>query len=385
MEIEGMKKLFLIGMLGAMAFAGYAQTGYPLATRQGNQPRTLGTGFNFRYAAGRSTPCVVHINALFPQQMSAADRTMLSQLFGEKFFREYLQPLDSQLNVREASSSGVIVSSNGFIVTNYHAVAGARIINVTLADQRTFVADLVGQDSISDVALLRVKEFGLPYIEFGDSDSTWVGDWVLAVGNPLDLSSTVTAGIISAKTRALGMGFAGHGLDCYLQTDAVANPGNSGGALVDVEGRLVGIVSAIETPNGLFAGYSFAIPSNIIKRVVNDLYRYKEVRWASLGVTVRNISTVAWREAGSPRVAGVCIDGLEHRDAIDASGLTVGDVILRIDDKPIASDIRYREVLAGYRPGQKVIVAFLRGGMEFRLVIALQDIPARPETVRTSK
>jgi len=369
-----MKKLFLLGMLAAISIAGQAQTKYPHAARQADQPRTLGTGFNFRYAASRATPCVVQINALFPQQMSIADRTMLAQLFGEKFFREYLEPLDSQLNAREASSSGVIVSSNGYIVTNYHAVAHARNINVTLADQRTIVAELVGQDSISDVALLHVKEFGLPYIEFGDSDSTWVGDWVLAVGNPLDLSSTVTAGIISAKTRGLKTVGAGHGLDCYLQTDAVANPGNSGGALVDVEGRLVGIVSAIETPNGVFAGYSFAIPANIVRKVVNDLYRYKTVRWASLGISVRNSTTVAWREAGSPHVAGVCIDGLDRHDAADASGLTVGDVILRIDDKPVASEVRYREILAGYRPGEKVNVAFLRGGMEFRLVVVLQDM-----------
>lgn len=355
-DFEGMKKIIWVYCFcNALALVGRAQAfGQSRLVTPGrsDQQRSLEAGVGFRYAAARTTPCVVQVNATVQQSPA---------------------PPELPITWKEASSSGVIVSSNGYIVTNYHAIRDARRINVVLADERSYIGEVVGVDSVADLALLHVRESGLSYIEFGDSDSAQAGDWVLAVGNPLDLSSTVTSGIIGARCRSLNTGIPGKSLDCYIQTDAVANPGNSGGALVDIYGRLIGITAAIESPTGLFAGYSFAIPANIVKKVVNDLFRYKKVMWAHLGIAVRNTTGFLTRDGGAHRTAGVGIDRLDRPGAAADGGLNVGDFIIRIDDDPIPSSVRFREVLAGYRPDDKIRVAFLRGGMEFGLIIPLRE------------
>lgn len=336
--------------------------------------RSFGPNLSFRYAAARATPCVTHITALFQQQMSSEDRAVLTELFGEKFFKEFFAPLDSQLNVREVSASGVIVSPNGYIVTNCHAVGKARSIAVFLTDHRAYPGEIIATDSFSDLALLHIDEYGLPTIGFGDSDSTEVGDWVLAVGNPLDLASTVTSGIISARSRSLDPRGDSNSLDCYLQTDAVANPGNSGGALVDLEGRLIGITSAIESPTGVFAGYSFAIPANIVKKVVNDLYRYGQLRRGYLGIVISTMSEAKAQDMRLPFRTGVCIDRVDPHGAAASAGLQAGDLIVRLDDNPVASEPRFRELMARYHPEDKVLVAFHRYGQEFRVIVPLRDL-----------
>ncbi|HVU94180.1 MAG TPA: trypsin-like peptidase domain-containing protein [Puia sp.] len=368
-----MKKLYALALLlAALSLSAFGQDDARVIPTSAAKTRSFGPTLSFRYAAGRATPCVTHITALFQQQMSAEDRNVLTELFGEKFFREFFAPLDSQLNVREVSASGVIISPNGYIVTNCHAVDKARSIAVFLTDQRSYRGEIIATDSFSDLALLHIDEYGLPTIEFGDSDSTEVGDWVLAVGNPLDLASTVTSGIISARYRSLDSKGDSNSLDCYLQTDAVANPGNSGGALVDLEGRLIGITSAIETPNGVFAGYSFAIPANIVKKVVNDLYRYGQLRRGYLGIVVSTMNDAKAQDLRLALRAGICIDRIDPHGGAASAGLQTGDVIVRINDDPVASTTRFRELMARYRPGDKVLVAFLRYGREFRLIIPLR-------------
>lgn len=388
-EIAVMKKLYaLASLLTALSLTSFGQdsrvvliseTRPHTATRPADPmppmtSRSLGQAFSFRYAAARTTPCVTHITALFQQQMSSDDRTALTELFGEKFFKEFFAPLDSQLNVREVSASGVIVSPNGYIVTNCHAVNKARSIAVFLTDQRAYPGEIIATDSFSDLALIHIDEYGLPTIEFGDSDSAEVGDWVLAVGNPLDLASTVTSGIISARSRSLSFGNDSNSLGCYLQTDAVANPGNSGGALVDLEGRLIGITSAIETSTGVFAGYSFAIPANIVRKVINDLYRYRQLQRGYLGVVVSTMNDAKAQGMRLPLTAGVCVDQVDPHGAAASAGLQPGDLIIRIDDYPLASEPRFRELMARYRPDDKVTIAFLRYGREFRLIIPLRGL-----------
>jgi serine protease Do len=327
-------------------------------------------GLNFVTAAHAVTPAVVHVMTEYGSR--TANRSsrqqelldpFLRDFFGDEFGGGFQEPRGPQMG----SGSGVIIASNGYIVTNNHVIDKADKIEVVLEDKRKLEATLVGTDPSTDIALLKVNANNLPTVRYGNSDKLQVGEWVLAVGNPFNLNSTVTAGIISAKGRSVGIvqdvdaeGF-NRGIESFLQTDAVVNPGNSGGALVNLNGDLVGINTAIASRRGSFEGYSFAVPSSIVSKVVDDLLKHGEVQRAFLGVSMREVDATLAKEKNIKKLNGVYIESLTDNSAAAAAGLEKGDVITHINDVPVNTAAQLQEQVARYRPGDKIQVSFVRG------------------------
>lgn len=267
----------------------------------------------------------------------------------------------------EASGSGVIVSEDGYIVTNNHVISNSKEVTVTLNNKRTYEATIIGTDKTTDLAVIKIKErdlkgIKLPMLAFGNSDEVFVGEWVLAVGNPFNLTSTVTAGIVSAKGRNIDILDGAYDIESFIQTDAVVNPGNSGGALVNTEGNLVGINTAIITRSGRYEGYSFAVPSNLVKKVMSDLIEFGEVQRGFLGVTIRDISDEIADENALESMDGVYIQGVGEESAAEEAGLERGDVIVKVNGIPVKSSPELQEQVGLFRPGEKVDVIFLRAG-----------------------
>ena len=314
---------------------------------------------DFTVAAANTVNGVVSIKSTVMQQQRQSG-SMEEEFF--KFFfgqgsREYKpQP-------RIGMGSGVIISEDGYIVTNNHVIEGADKIEVTLNDKRMFTATLVGTDPTTDIALLKIDADGLPVVRFGDSDKLQVGEWVLAVGNPFQLNSTVTAGIVSAKSRNLGMISANNtlGIESFIQTDAAVNPGNSGGALVNTAGELVGINTAIYSETGNYAGYSFAIPTSIVSKVITDLKQYGTVQRAMLGVVIREMNDELAKEKNIELRKGVYVEEVSERSAAMEAGIKEGDIIVSINDVATPTVAVLQEQVARYRPGDKVKVEFVRG------------------------
>ncbi len=281
--------------------------------------------------------------------------------------------------------SGVILSPDGYIVTNYHVIKDAHRIQVTLDDKRTFKAELVGVDPPTDLALLKIKAKDLPYLRFGDVNQVRLGDWVLAIGNPFNLTSTVTAGIISAKGRNLGIiGNKEYKIESYLQTDAALNPGNSGGALVNLRGELIGINSAIISPTGGYTGYSFAIPADIVKKVVEDIEKYGQVQRAYLGVQVLDIDAEVAKEKHLDKIEGVYVEGLVPGGAAEEAGIRKGDIILAINGKKVNSLAELKEELSLYRPKDKVNVLVKRDGKTKQIVAVLRNSQGSTELIKAA-
>ena len=272
---------------------------------------------------------------------------------------------------REAAGSGVIISADGYIVTNNHVVENAQDITVTLNDKREFPATIVGTDPQTDLALIKIECDGLPTLTFGNSDEVRIGEWVLAVGNPFNLTSTVTAGIVSAKARNLDILGENTSIESFIQTDAAVNQGNSGGALVNASGELIGINSAIASHTGYYTGYSFAIPSNIARKVVGDLKEYGMVQRAVLAVTIQEVDNNVAQELNLPQVKGVCITSVADDGAAYRAGLQQYDVITSINGAEVNSVSELREVMAQYSPGDRVEVAYLRNGSSHKTPLTL--------------
>ncbi|MEL7021413.1 MAG: trypsin-like peptidase domain-containing protein, partial [Bacteroidota bacterium] len=267
---------------------------------------------------------------------------------------------------RGSSGSGVIVSSDGYIITNHHVVDDGRSFVVTLNNNRELSANVIGTDPTTDLALLKVDARNLPVVDFGDSDKVQVGEWVLAVGNPFNLESTVTAGIVSAKGRSIDIIEGNYSIESFIQTDAVVNVGNSGGALVNTAGELVGINTAILTESGGYEGYSFAIPSNLVEKVIADIKDYGEVRRALLGVMIEDISNTNASRLGLKDVSGVRIDRINKGGSAERAGLQVDDVIVSINDRKTDTTAQLQEQIGRYRPGDIVSVEYIRDGRRFR-------------------
>lgn len=324
-----------------------------------------GGDMTFVSAASKTVDAVVHIN-----NYSSEDQGSGNPLFDLLYGRVHgaMEPRKS------SSGSGVIISADGYIVTNNHVIKGASKVEVTLNNEQTYEAKLVGKDENTDIALLKVKAKGLPFLTLSNSDNLAVGQWVLAVGNPFNLTSTVTAGIISAKGRNINLlsrNGAKNPIESFIQTDAVVNPGNSGGALVNLHGDLIGINSAISSHTGVYEGYSFAIPSNLVKKVVEDILQYGSVRRAFLGLVPIDLKpeTIQAFNRQHPGYAirtqpqdGVYILRLSPRGGAIESGLKVGDVVKQIDGKKIQNTAELRAYIGGKRPGSNVKVRVKRNG-----------------------
>ena len=328
---------------------------------------------NFVNAAQKATAAVVHITSKHESKRVIRESTSpLEELFKD-FLGEGFEfgPKEYKTQPGMAFGSGVIISTDGYLVTNNHVIADADNIEVTLDDNRRYTAKVIGADSVTDLALLKIEEKNLAYLIFGNSDKLQVGEWVLAVGNPFNLTSTVTKGIVSAKARRTNIN--SKGIESFIQTDAALNKGNSGGALINLNGELVGITTAISTPTGAFAGYSFAIPSSIVQRIINDLKKYGTVQRAILGIFPKDVNADLVQEKKLKRFDGVYINSLTERSAAAEVGIKEGDIITAINTTKIKNLAQLHEALTNYAPGDKVEICIDRKGKEIKITVTLKN------------
>ncbi len=287
---------------------------------------------------------------------------------------ELLENLWGSGSASLSSGSGVVIAADGYIITNHHVIERSSQIEVTLSDKRTYGATVVGDDEASDLALLKINAPDkLSYLDLGNSDALRVGQWVLAVGNPFNLSSTVTAGIVSAKGRNIDILEGDMSAESFIQTDAAVNPGNSGGALVNTEGKLIGINTAIMTRTGTYEGYSFAIPSNMVKKVVKDLRDYGMVQRAYFGIVPGEVTPITAQKYKLKQATGIYIAKLTKGGAAQEAGLQEGDVIIKMDNVVIDGTNKYQQQLATYRPGVNINIEYMRDGQPAKLVIKLKN------------
>ncbi|MEL7021740.1 MAG: trypsin-like peptidase domain-containing protein [Bacteroidota bacterium] len=310
---------------------------------------------DFKTAAKRAMPSVVHISA-------KASRTQRSRDSGNPFYDFFGGSPFGNFGPQEGTGSGVIYTEDGYIITNNHVVEFADNVTVRLNDNREFAAQIIGRNDKTDIAVLKIEGRNLPTLAIGDSDEAEVGEWVLAVGNPFDLASTVTAGIISAKARSINiLGGVKASIESFIQTDAAVNPGSSGGALVDDAGRLIGINTAIATRTGSYSGYSFAIPINLVERIVKDIIDYGSFQRAYLGVEISELDSDYAKELGVEIVQGVVIEGLADGGSASYAGLLPKDVIVSIDGRAVKSVPELQEIIGRAKAGETIVVTVLRG------------------------
>lgn len=346
---------------------------------------------DFTPAASAAVPATVHIK-------TKTTRTVTNNLprkspFGDLFPDFDLDDMFGDRQQRSlpqmASGSGAIISEDGYIVTNNHVVDGADDIAVTLSNRKSFKARLVGTDPSSDLAVLKIEAKGLPFLVYGNSDEVKIGQWVLAIGYPLTLETTVTAGIVSAKGRTLDINArqSRTPVESFIQTDAAVNPGNSGGPLVDTDGKLIGINSAIASPTGSYAGYSFTIPVNIVKKIISDMMKYGTVQRAYLGIQYpnSNLSEEQKKEYGVPEnEEGVFVMDVPKDGAAFAAGIKKGDIIVKINDVPVTSGAEMVGQIATYRPGDRVNIGYIRSGKQYNANVTLRNSTGTLEVVKTS-
>lgn len=337
---------------------------------------------DFTRAAASTVNAVVSIKSTTMQQQRSSG-SMEEELF-RYFFGQGRRDYTPQPRV--GMGSGVIISEDGYIVTNNHVIDQANKIEVTLNDKRSFEATLIGCDPVTDLALLKIDAEELPIVRFGDSDKLQVGEWVLAVGNPFQLNSTVTAGIVSAKSRNLGMiaPSSRMGIESFIQTDAAVNPGNSGGALVNTAGELVGINTAIYSETGNYAGYSFAIPTSIVSKVITDLKQYGTVQRAMLGVSIMEMNDQLAKEKKIELRKGVYVAEVSERSAALEAGLESGDVIVAINGVATPTVAILQEQIARYRPGDKVKIEYFRGKDKKEADATLKNSDGNTEVTKAS-
>lgn len=338
-------------------------------------------GPDFAATAERVTPAVVYIKST--QEAGHQQQQQLPQ--GLDPFREFFGP--QQQGPSQSSGSGVIINENGYIVTNNHVVKDADILEVSLLDNRTYKAEVVGTDPDTDLALIKIEEKGLPYLSFVDSDNAKVGEWVLAVGNPFNLNSTVTAGIISAKGRSINIlsrntEQGSTAIESFIQTDAAINPGNSGGALVDLNGGLLGINTAIASPTGSYSGYGFAVPSDIVSKVVEDLLQFGTVQRGWLGVSIQPVNSQLAKEHDLNINEGAYIAAFADKSSAKEAGLKEGDVVVKIDNTKIRSNTGLIEYIGRHRPGDKLEVTVNRKGKELTFPVTLKNREGKTSAVK---
>ena len=320
-----------------------------------------GTPFNepdFETAAAISVHAVVHIKTEFQ---------MKSNVYYDFF--NFFNGMPNQ--AIEAMGSGVIIDPEGYIVTNNHVVQDADNITVTLNDKRVYKATIIGADPSTDLALIKIEEKGLPFLTYGNSDEVRIGEWVLAVGNPFNLTSTVTAVIISAKARDINILGSQGTVESFIQTDAAVNPGNSGGALVNLKGQLIGINAAIASGTGNYVGYSFAIPANIVKKVVDDFMKFGKIQRGYLGIRYKEIDNQFAKDKDLPSINGVYVQDVVEGGAAEKAGMKKGDVILQMQGLPVNSKSELQEIISQHNPGDKLSLTIYRVGKQVDLSLTL--------------
>jgi Do/DeqQ family serine protease len=359
---------------------------YPNAESQLARYASLNSSpaFDFTGVSAIATPAVVHIKTTMSARQSqrGGGGNPFEQFFGPDF--DFQMP---QQGPSQATGSGVIIAQDGLIVTNNHVIENATKIEVTLNDKRTYIADLVGTDKNTDIAVLRIAEKDLPYVKLGNSEDAKVGQWVVAVGNPFNLNSTVTLGIISAVGRNIDLLRSQgnqYAIENFIQTDAAINPGNSGGALINTAGELLGINTAIASQTGSYAGYGFAVPSNLVSKIVKDLEKYGKVQRALLGVQIQDVSQQLMEEKGLSNLKGVYVPEVIKGGAGERGGIKGGDVILAINNHAVNSSSSLQEEIGKYRPGDKVNIKIRRKGDEKDIQVILLAADGSAELTKAS-
>lgn len=333
---------------------------------------------DFVDAAERSVDAVVHIMTKVVRQSNT-----YNDFFGALLGQIYGYPGQTRSNTMVAYGSGVVLTPDGYIVTNNHVVEGADEVEVTFNNKVKKIARIIGTDPTTDLALIKVEASDLEYLTFGDSDNVRIGEWVLAVGNPFNLTSTVTAGIVSAKARNLSILGEGTSVESFIQTDAAVNPGNSGGALVNTKGELVGINAAIASHTGSYEGYSFAIPSNIVRKVVDDLLLYGTAQRGYLGVQIAELTQELAEKEGLENIEGVYVAGITEGGAAKQAGMKAGDVITTINGRKVNSTTQLRESVGQYRPGDKLDVEVNRNGKRQHYELTLLNEAGNVDLVKS--
>lgn len=332
--------------------------------------RNVGTAgqTDFTVAAELTVNAVVHVKVKSEVQVSQfGGRDQLFEYFFGPQFRQ------QQPQIREGAGSGVIISEDGYIVTNNHVIDKSKEIEVVLNDKRTYPATVVGADPNTDIALLKIDEKNLPYVIFGNSDSLKVGEWVLAVGNPFNLTSTVTAGIVSAKARSINILNSAMPIESFIQTDAAVNPGNSGGALVNTHGELIGINTAIASQTGSYAGYSFAVPASIVQKVVSDFRKFGVVQRAVLGVSLGEVTAELAKQKNIKVLAGAYVAEVLPQSAAEKAGIKEGDVITSVNDVDVKTVAQLQEQIGRYSPGDNVSIELVRDSKKLKVKAELKN------------
>lgn len=353
-------------------------------TASGSSASSVGQPVDLTYAAEKTVHAVVHIKSTVNSKVQTVQQMpdLFDYIFGNP------QPYERQYRTQPqvGYGSGVILSPDGYIVTNNHVIDGADVIDVTLNDSRKFQATVVGSDPNSDLALIKIEGDEFPVVPMGNSDELKLGEWVLAVGNPFNLTSTVTAGVVSAKARKIGIYDKQGSIESFIQTDAAINMGNSGGALVNSKGELIGINAALESPTGTYAGYGFAIPTTIVRKVVSDLKEYGAVQRAMLGISGNDIATMRQLDENKNRdfgtLEGVYISELSDGGGALAAGLKKEDIITEVNGKNIKTMTELQETIAQYRPGDKVTVTVLRDKKNKEIEVTLKNSKGNTEIVK---
>lgn len=375
----------LLGLQGNNVI--FSEASKPSLTRLANYDGPVGVPGDFTYAAELSTPSVVHIKAKSVRAVSQ-QRSIFDDFFGGE--NPFGQPRNQQ---QESSGSGVIITNDGYIATNNHVIEGATELEVVTSDHKSYTAKIIGTDPSTDIAVIKIEGGKHPAMTFANSDNVRVGEWVLAVGNPFNLESTVTAGIVSAKGRSIGIlaekqqqqmyrryGEDGRqrtsdAIESFIQTDAAVNPGNSGGALVNLKGELIGINTAIASPNGAYAGYAFAVPSEIVKKVTADIVKYGNVQRGYLGINLEELNSKKAEEYKTKTDEGIYVADVVENGAAKAAGIQKGDVIVKVDGMDTKSGPKLQEMIGRKRPGESTRVTVNRNGSlkDFEVTLRNRD------------
>jgi Do/DeqQ family serine protease len=407
-----MKKIFVLlltGFIGAVLaltgahFLGFGKTiqlhasALQAPTQMVKMPvinSSIGPLSDFTYAAEKSLPAVVHIKSITKVKGHKFSRGFDPEVLPEPFRQFFGLPFGNDGNAPQqepsdqvlmGSGSGVIISTDGYIVTNNHVISDAEELIVTLNNHKAYMATVIGSDPSTDIALLKIDEKNLPIIKFSDSDAIKVGQWVVAVGNPFNLESTVTAGIVSANSRSINIMQDKSPIESFIQTDAAINPGNSGGALVNLEGDLVGINTAISSPTGSYAGYGFAVPSNIVFKITSDLIDFGTVQRGYMGAMIRSLDGELAKEKGLNIAEGVYIDSLVSNSSAAQSGIKVGDVVIAIDGINTTTTPKMLEMIGRHRPGDKVVITLIRNGDEKEIAVILKNSSGTTDIIKKDR